>query len=110
MKDLVSFADFAKIDLRVGKVVEAKIPAGSEHLIQLRVDFGEEGERTIFAGIKKWYEPEDLEGKKLVFVLNMQPKKTPFGESEGMLLAVDNEAGEPQVIELTKVKEGAVLR
>ncbi len=110
MKDLISFAEFSKVDLRVGKVVEASIPEGSEHLIELRVSFGEEGKRTIFAGIKKWYPPEELMGKKLVFVLNMAPKKTPFGESEGMLLAVDDDKAEPKVIELKEVTEGAVLR
>ncbi len=110
MKDLISFAEFAKIDLRVGKVVEAKIPEGSEHLIELRVSFGEEGERTIFAGIKQWYLSDELKGKKLVFVLNMAPKKTPFGESEGMLLAVDSGEGKPLVIEVDQAEEGAKLR
>ncbi len=111
MKDLIDFAEFTKVDLRVGQIKEAKLPEESEHLIQLLVDFGEEGERTIFAGIKKWYEPEELEGKKLVFVLNMKPKKTPFGESEGMLLAVDDKEGKPKIIELdNSIETGASLR
>ena len=110
MKDLISFADFSKMELRVGKVVEAKIPEGSEHLIELRVSFGEEGKRTIFAGIKKWYSPEELVGKRLLFVANMEPKKTPFGESEGMLLAADGDGGKPELIEVNHLSEGVLLR
>ena len=90
---------------------EALVPEGSEHLIKLEVDFGEEGKRTIFAGIKKWYDPEELKGKKLVFVLNMRPKKTPFGESEGMLLAIDGQDGKAVMWEApAEVEKGAVVR
>ncbi len=91
MKDLVGFADFGKLDIRVGEIIGAMVPEGSEQLVKLTVDFGGEGKRVIFAGVKEWYTPEELVGKKSVFVLNLAPKKTPFGDSEGMLLALGDE-------------------
>lgn len=116
MKDLVGVDDFNKLDLRVGEIMGATVPEGSETLIKLTVDFGDEGKRVIMAGIKEWYTAEELVGRKSVFVLNMQPKQTPFGESEGMLLAV----GGPPVGEASEraqllavpdeVKMGAALR
>jgi methionine--tRNA ligase beta chain len=90
MKDIINFKDFSKLDVRVGKVVEASVPEWSEKLIKLKVDLGEEiGEKTIMAGIKSWYKPEDLEGNKYLFLANLEEKKMGEGVSQGMMLAID---------------------
>ncbi len=101
MKDIINFDDYVKIDVRVGRIVEAFVPEGSNKLIQFRVDFGSEiGPKTIFSGIKEWYNPEDLVGVKTMWVVNLAPKKTPFGDSEGMLFACDTVEGKPYVVKL----------
>src|SRR6266567_1080499 len=92
MKPIISYEDFAKLDLRVGTVINCEEKEGSEKLLRLTVDFGEEGTRTIFSGIKKWYMPEDLKGKQFVFVFNLAPRKMMDEESQGMLLAADSAA------------------
>lgn len=105
----ISYKDFLKIEVRVGKIVEASVPEGSERLIELKVNFGDLGEKTIFAGIKKWYDPEQLLGKKSLFVYNLEAKSTPFGDSEGMLFAVGGD--EARVIFLQDdMEEGSLLR
>ncbi len=121
MKDIINFEDYVKVDVRVGKIVAAEIPSGSEALIQFTVDFGPafaeatDGQgkreiRTIFSGIKKWYTPEELVGKQTTWVLNLAPKKTPFGDSCGMLFAVDQEDGKPLIIEIPEtVKVGSAF-
>jgi len=110
MKDTINFEDYVKVDVRVGRIVAAEIPSGSEALIKFTVDFGEEGEKTIFSGIKKWYAPKELVGKQTVWVVNLAPKKTPFGDSEGMLFAVDQEDGKPLVVEIPEtVKPGSAF-
>lgn len=89
----ISFDDFSKVDIRVGRVVFAEDVRDSEKLLVLKVDFGKLGEKTIFAGIKKWYKPKDLKGKLFTFVFNLEPKKMFGRESEGMLLAAEDEKG-----------------
>jgi methionyl-tRNA synthetase len=84
--ETIEFDDFAKIDLRIGKILKADHVAGADKLLQLTVDIGDET-RNIFAGIKSAYAPEDLEGKLTVVVANLQPRKMRFGLSEGMVLA-----------------------
>jgi methionine--tRNA ligase beta chain len=94
--DPIDFSTFTQIDMRVGTILDAQLPDWSEKLIELTVDFGEElGKRTIFAGIRAWYQPEDLVNKQSVFVVNLPPRKMGPGISEGMLLAAggdDNSA------------------
>lgn len=99
MKDLITFDEYAKVEVRVGKIVEAIVPEGSAKLIQFTVDFGSE-QRTIFSGIKQWYAPEELVGVTTVWVTNIPPKKTPFGESNGMLFACDNNEGMPYIVRI----------
>ena len=84
--DTIEFDDFAKLDLRIGKIIKANHIEGSDKLLQLTVDIGDET-RNIFAGIKSAYAPEDLEGKLTVVVANLAPRKMRFGYSEGMVLA-----------------------
>lgn len=84
--DTIEFDDFAKIDLRVAKIIKAEYVAGADKLLQLTVDIGDET-RNIFAGIKSAYAPEDLVSKLIVVVANLKPRKMRFGLSEGMVLA-----------------------
>ena len=82
----IEFDDFAKVDLRIAKIIKAEHVKGADKLLQLTVDIGDE-QRNIFAGIKSAYAPEDLEGKLTVVVANLKPRKMRFGMSEGMVLA-----------------------
>ena len=84
--DTIEFDDFAKIDLRIAKIIKAEHVEGADKLLQLTVDIGDET-RNVFAGIKSAYAPEDLEGKLTVVVANLAPRKMRFGLSEGMVLA-----------------------
>lgn len=84
--DEIQFDDFAKIDLRIAKIVKAEHVEGADKLLQLTLDLGNET-RNVFAGIKSAYQPEDLEGKHTVMVANLAPRKMRFGMSEGMVLA-----------------------
>jgi methionyl-tRNA synthetase len=83
----IEFDDFAKIDLRVVEIIEAKHVEGADKLLQLTLSLGEDGNKQVFAGIKAAYAPEDLVGKMTVMVANLQPRKMKFGMSEGMVLA-----------------------
>ncbi len=84
--DIIEFDDFAKLDLRIAKIIKAEHIEGSDKLLQLTVDIGDET-RNILAGIKSAYAPEDLEGKLTLVIANLAPRKMRFGCSEGMVLA-----------------------
>ncbi len=84
--DEISFEDFAKVDLRIAKIIDAQHVDGADKLLQLTLDIGGET-RNVFAGIKSAFQPEDLVGKLTVMVANLQPRKMRFGLSEGMVLA-----------------------
>ena len=84
--DEISFDDFAKIDLRIAKILKAEHVEGADKLLQLTLDLGGVT-KNVFAGIKSAYKPEDLEGKLTVMVANLAPRKMRFGLSEGMVLA-----------------------
>jgi methionyl-tRNA synthetase len=86
----VSIEDFAKIDLRVARIVAADHVEGAEKLLKLTLDLGE-GTRTVFAGIKSAYDPAQLVGRHAVVVANLAPRKMRFGTSEGMILAASGE-------------------
>jgi methionyl-tRNA synthetase len=86
IKELIDIDDFAKIDLRAGKILEAKKVKKSKKLVKMRVDIGSE-ERTILAGISQHYEPEQLVGKTVIVVVNLKPAKLMGHESQGMVLA-----------------------
>ncbi|MDK2946736.1 MAG: methionyl-tRNA synthetase, partial [Geotoga sp.] len=89
--ELIEFPDFKKVDLRVAKIEEAEDIVKSNKLLKLKLDVGELGKRQIVAGIKKYYSPEDLVGKKIIIVANLKPAKLMGIESQGMLLAAKNE-------------------
>ncbi|MDG1230858.1 MAG: methionine--tRNA ligase, partial [Pseudomonadales bacterium] len=83
----IEFDDFAKVDLRIVKIVKAEHVEGADKLLQLTLDLGDDTTRNVFAGIKAAYKPEDLVGKLTVMVANLAPRKMKFGVSEGMVLA-----------------------
>ncbi|MBF6630400.1 MAG: methionine--tRNA ligase [Comamonas sp.] len=86
----ITIDDFAKIDLRIAKIVECKPVEGSTKLLQLTLDAGEGKTRNVFSGIASMYQPEDLQGKLTVLVANLAPRKMKFGISEGMVLAASH--------------------
>jgi len=106
----ISIDEFMKIDLRVGVVKSVEKIKGSENLYKIIVDLGELGERQIVAGIARYYTPDELIGRNIIVVANLQPKKI-FGEmSQGMLLAADVD-GEPVLLTTVKpVKAGVRVR
>ena len=85
-EDFISIDDFMKVDLRIARIIEAQPVEGADKLLQLTLDLGD-GQRNVFAGIKSAYDPQTLEGKLVVAVANLQPRKMRFGTSEGMVLA-----------------------
>ena len=101
---LINIKEFAKVELRVAKIVKAEGIEEADKLIKLHLDVGDLGERTVFAGIKSAYDPESLNGRHVVLVANLEPRKMKFGVSEGMVLASSNDEGS---IYLISPDEGA---
>ncbi len=89
----IGIEDFAKVDLRVAKIVNAEAVDGSDKLLRLTLDVGEAATRNVFSGIKAAYQPTDLIGKYTILVANLAPRKMKFGLSEGMVLAASDETG-----------------
>ena len=102
--NLINIKDFAKVELRVAKIVKAEGIDEADKLIKLHLDVGDLGERTVFAGIKSAYSPENLNGRHVVLVANLEPRKMKFGVSEGMVLASSDDEGS---IYLVSPDEGA---
>ena len=92
MAQEITLEDFSKLDLRVAKITRAEAVEGADKLLKLELDLGG-ATRTVFAGIKSAYRPEQLEGKLAVVVANLAPRKMKFGVSEGMVLAASGEEG-----------------
>jgi len=90
LADEIKIDDFAKVDLRIARIVDAKAVEGSDKLLQLTLDAGEGRHRNVFSGIKSAYQPEQLVGKLTVLVANLAPRKMKFGVSEGMVLAASH--------------------
>lgn len=85
----IAYEDFAKVELVVGKVLECKDHPDADKLLVFTVDIGEKNPRTIISGIKKWYKPEELEGKNVIVVKNLAPRKMRGIESQGMILSAE---------------------
>ena len=97
----IPFEEFQKLDIRVGKITEASQIPGSRNLVKLLVDFKTE-KRQAVAGLLQWYKPQDLVGKKCVFVLNLQKRKLMGVESQCMILAAEDEKGNVVVLQPEK--------
>ena len=87
----IGIDDFAKVDLRIARIVAAEHIEGADKLLKLTLDVGEGRHRTVFAGIKSAYRPEDLVGRLTPMVANLAPRKMKFGLSEGMVLAASGD-------------------
>ena len=106
---MITFDDFSKVELRIGTVLEAEDVEGSEKLIKLKVDLGEERPRQILAGIRKWYKPVNLRNKQVVVVANLEPRKMMGLESQGMILCASS--GKPVLLKpSSKVPAGTKIR
>jgi methionine--tRNA ligase beta chain len=105
----ISFEEFQKLDMRVGKIVEANQIPGSRNLIRMIVDFGTE-KRQAVAGLLQWYKPENLVGKKCAFILNLQHRKFMGVESQCMILAAEDTKGNVVVLQPEKdISEGSKI-
>ncbi len=93
-KPEIAFDEFAKVDLRVAKVLKAEEHPNADRLLKLQVDDGSGEPRQICAGVKAYYKPEDLVGKSIVIVANLAPRKIRGEESRGMLLAASDASKE----------------
>jgi methionyl-tRNA synthetase len=102
--DTISIDDFAKIDLRIARIVDAELVPDADKLLKLTLDIGLAEARTVFAGIRSVYTPKDLIGRLTVTVANLAPRKMRFGESQGMVLA----AGDGSSIYLLAPDSGAM--
>lgn len=97
---MATYEDFLKLDFRVATVVEAGRIEGSDKLLKLKVNLGED-ERQIIAGIGKKYNPEDLVGRQIVIIANLESRSLMGHESQGMLLAADSESG-PVILSISE--------
>jgi methionyl-tRNA synthetase len=108
-EELLSIEDFAKVELKIGRVISAERVEKSDKLIKLKVDIGEE--RQIVAGIGKVYEPEYLVGREIVVLANLKPAQLMGVESRGMLLAATDDDGKPSILILDReVKPGSRVK
>lgn len=111
MKADIPFEDFQKLDLRVGKVISAETVTGSVNLLRLKVNLGNDhGVRNILSGIARWYKPEQLEGKKFIFVTNLETKKMMGEDSQGMILCADYDHKAVIIPVSKKIPEGTIVR
>jgi methionyl-tRNA synthetase len=102
MKELITFDDFSKLDLRIGTIVSAEEIKKSKKLLKLQVDLGEEEARQIVAGIKESHSPEELPGKQVLVLTNLAPAKLCGVESNGMILAGTDEDGKAILLQPEK--------
>ncbi len=110
-KPLITYDDFAKLDLRVAKVLDCVEVKKSKHLYNITLELGEE-RRTVLSGIKDWVQPSDIIGKNVVVVYNLAPRKMCGIESQGMILAAST-PGDADVVPLTTLKDipsGSLIR
>lgn len=106
---MITIDEFAKVEMRVGKVIKAEDVAKSRKLIRLTVDCGELGQRIIFTGVRGYgYTAADFTDKQFLFVTNLEPKKIMEEESQGMILAVGDD--KPIFVEVNDLEVGAKVR
>lgn len=103
--DSITFEDFKKVEIRVGKILSCEKVENADKLLKLQVDFGE-FQRQIVSGIAESFTPEELVGKKLPFIVNLEYRKFKGEESQGMLMAIDAEGKTVLLVPSEEVKEG----
>ena len=106
---MINYEDFQKLEMKVAKILEAERVEGSEKLLKLQVDIGDE-KRQIVAGIGKKYNPEDLIDRQIIILANLEQRKLMGFESQGMLLAADDEDGPTLLMPERKVPPGSSIR
>jgi methionyl-tRNA synthetase len=105
----IPFEEFQKLDLRIGKILEANQIPGSRNLIRMIVDFGTE-KRQAVAGLLQWYKPENLVGRKCAFILNLQHRKLMGVESQCMIFAAEDDKGNVVILQPEKdIAEGSKI-
>lgn len=107
---MITIEDFKKVEIKVGQVTAAERVTGSDKLLKLTVEVGEEAPRQIIAGIGKTYEPEVLLGQQLAVLVNLEPRSIMGLESQGMVLAASGDAGPVILMPEKPVPSGAVLK
>ena len=106
----IGIDDFAKVEIRVGKVLDCENVKRSNKLLKFTIDDGSEEPRTIVSGIAKWYKPEDLKGKNIVFVANLKPVKLCGVESNGMILSAECSEDDVKVLTVDEsIPAGSVI-
>jgi len=85
---MITFNDFKKLDMRIGKIISAEKVQGTDKLMKLEIDLGTE-KRQLIAGLADMYEPNSLIGKEIPILMNLEPRKIRGIESQGMVLAID---------------------
>jgi methionyl-tRNA synthetase len=104
-KEEISYDDFAKMDIRVGTILEAERVPKTDKLLKLTIDTGID-KRTVVSGIAEWYKPEEAIGKKVSILVNLAPRKIKGIESKGMILMAENPQGELSFVSATKDETG----
>ena len=113
---MITYEDFAKLEIKIGTIISAERVEGSEKLLKLSVDLGEKSEtglptgRQVIAGIAKSYEPESLIGKQVLVLINLEPRMIMSLESQGMILAADSPAGPVLLSPEKEVPSGSVVK
>ena len=108
---MIDYEDFERLDIRIGKILLAEAVEGSEKLLRLEVDLGEENTRQIIAGIAEFFlEPEALIGKEVPVLTNLEPKTMMGLESEGMILAVGGREAFSLLVPEEEVPPGSAIR
>lgn len=108
---MINYEEFSKIEIKIGKVLEAEKVPETDKLLKLSVDFGEEKKRTIVSGIAHVILPEDIIGKEVPFVVNLEPRTIRGIESNGMIMVAVDEEDKPVLLLPThEVKPGSIIR
>lgn len=110
MKPTIPFSDFSRLDFRVGTIKTAESVEGADNLFRLSVDLGEIGTRQLVAGLRKSYQPQDLLGKQIVVVVNLEEREIRGLISSGMLLAADDKEKPVLLIPEEEVPSGTTVR
>ena len=110
MPDTISYEDFSKLDIRTGTIKEAKEHPNADKLLILKIDEGKDELRQLVAGIKGAYEPEELIGKQIVFLANLEPRELRGEMSNGMILAADDEGKPVILIPEKEVPSGSAVK
>jgi len=106
---MITFNDFQKLDIRIGTIIQAEKVPETDKLLKLTIDLGNE-KRTLVAGIAETYKPEELEGRQIPILTNLEPKTFKGIESQGMILAIDIEEKATLLNPDKKVPNGSKIR